>query len=99
MKQCGQHGDDEFINLLNNVRTASLSSEDEKLLKSRFISTNSNDYPKNALHIFAENSLVNEHNLIMLASLSNQLKSIFAMDDYPAGLTQKTIDSVREKKI
>ena len=93
-----QQGDNEFIDLLNNVRTASLSSEDEKLLKSRFISNNSNDYPKNALHIFAENSLVNEHNLIMLASLSNQLLSIFAMDDYPTGSTQKTIDSVREKK-
>ena len=93
-----QQGDNEFIDLLTNVRTASLSSEDEKLLNSRFISNNSNDYPKNALHIFAENSLVNEHNLIMLASLSNQLICIFAMDDYPAGSTQKTIDSVREKK-
>ena len=97
-KTMRQQGDDKFIELLNNIRIDSLSSEDEKLLKSRFIPANSIDYPRNALHIFAENSLVNEHNLTMLASLSNQLVSIFAIDDYPTRTNQRTIDFVRAKK-
>ena len=84
--------------MLNNARTASLSKGDEQLLKSRFIPTNSGDYPRNALHIFAENSLANEHNSIMLASVPNTLVTILALDNYPTGTTEKTIVSVREKK-
>ena len=93
-----QQGDNVFIDLLNNARVASLSEEDEQLLKSRFIPTNSDDYPKNALHIFTENSLANEHNSTMLASVPNPLVTIYAHDNYPVGTTEKTIASVREKK-
>ena len=92
-----QQGDNVFIDLLNNARTASLSKEDEQLLKSRFIPTNSGDYPRNALHIFAENSLANTHNSIMLALVPNTLITILALDNYPIGTTEKTIASVREK--
>ena len=51
----GQKGDDAVIDLLNNVRTASINDQCEKLLKSRFIQNNDVDYPTDFLHIFAEN--------------------------------------------
>ena len=35
-----QKGDDTFIDLLNNARTATLNDQDEKLLKSRFVQKN-----------------------------------------------------------
>ena len=38
-----QKGYDTFIDLLNNVRTASINDHDEKLLKSRFIQNNDVD--------------------------------------------------------
>ena len=50
-----QKGDDTFIDLLNNVRTASINVQDEKLLTSRFIQNNDVDYATDVLHIFAEN--------------------------------------------
>ena len=50
------------------------------------------------MHIFAENSLANEHNSTKLASVSNPLITIFALDNYPVGTTEKTIASIREKK-
>ena len=62
-----QQGDNvnAFVDLLNSVRVAELSIEDERLLKSRFICKNSTDYPIEALHLFAENRPVSEHNEVM----------------------------------
>ena len=50
-----QRGDSDLIDLLNKVRTATLEECDENCLKSRFISQNDDNYPEDALHIFAEN--------------------------------------------
>ena len=47
-----------FVDLLNSVRVAELNDQDELLLKSRFISKDSPDYPIDALHLFAENKPV-----------------------------------------
>ena len=55
-----------FVNLLNNVRIANLTTEDQDILKSRFISRNNPDYPIAALHLFAENKPALEHNQSML---------------------------------
>ena len=66
-----QKGDDTFIDLLNNVRTASINDHDEKLLKSmRFIHNNDVDYPTYVLHIFAENRPADQHNSVMLNEIS-----------------------------
>ena len=65
-----QEGDDTFIDLLNNVRTASINYQDEKLLKSRFIQNNDVDYPTNVLHIFAENRTADQHNSFMSNEIS-----------------------------
>ena len=93
-----QQGDHQFIDLLNDIRIGTISEEDENLLKSRFISPNNADYPHDALHIFAENSLVKEHNEIKLRMLSNPPVTMLASDQYPAGTTQRTIENIREKK-
>ena len=50
MRQCG---DVEFIDLLNHICVADLHNCDLEILKSKFISTNSVNYPRNSLHIFA----------------------------------------------
>ena len=46
-----QHGDAEFINLLNHIRVADLDNCDLEILKSGFISTNRVNYPRDALHL------------------------------------------------
>lgn len=47
---------------------------------SRFVDSNDN-YPKEALHIFAENVPATIHNITMLESIENELYSIQAIDD------------------
>ena len=75
-----QKGDDIFIDLLNNVRAATLNDQDEKLLKSRFVQKNYVDYPTDVLHTFAENSPANEHNYVIFKEISSDLYSIKAID-------------------
>lgn len=67
-----QRGDTIFIDLLNNIRECEIEPEDEELLKSRFVSVNDLNYPWHALHLFAENSAVNKHNIQMLSSLASE---------------------------
>ena len=94
-----QQGDNRFIDLLNNVRIGCLTKADELLLKSRFVSTENQDYPWNALHIFAENYLVGIHNQRMLDTLNSPQRSIFAIDEYPDGISQKMIGNIKDKKL
>jgi len=78
---------------------ACLLGEDEILLKSRFISTSNPNYPWDALYIFAENSMVNEHNQTMLNSLSAPIVNVNACDEYPDGISHSSIAKIREKKL
>ena len=57
-----QRGDETFIDLLNMVREGNLTDQDAKLLKSRFIEPDNENYSSDAIHIWAENHFVNEHN-------------------------------------
>ena len=68
-----QQGDNSFIDMLNNVRVGEISSQNEEMIKSRFVGLDHNNYPIAALHLFAENVSVNIHNLKMLNSLSTNL--------------------------
>ena len=92
-----QKGDDTFIDLLNNVRTATLNDQDEKLLKSRFVQKNNVDYPTNVLHIFAENSPADEHNSVMLNEISSDLYSIKAIDEIPRKIHMSNIQRALNK--
>ena len=89
-----QRGDSDLIDLLNKVRTASLEECDETILKSRFVSQNDDNYPCDALHIFAENKPCQEHNSNMLKSNENVLCSIPAIDALPKNVSQNVIEKV-----
>ena len=57
-----QKNDKAFTELLNRIRTCSHTEDDIKLIQSRCIAPSDPHYPSDALHIWAENDPVNEHN-------------------------------------
>ena len=61
-----QREDLEFIQILNKIREGNCDEEVETILKSRLFSQPSDQFPKNALHVFAENAPANEHSQMML---------------------------------
>ncbi|XP_066933724.1 uncharacterized protein [Clytia hemisphaerica] len=67
-----QRDDIDFVDLLNQVRLGELDEEKEELLKSRFITKDSPDYPANITHIYAENKPVDLYNLQMLEKLPTE---------------------------
>jgi len=93
-----QQGDSTFIDLLNNVILGIITEDDEKILRSKFISQDDPDYPWDALHLFAENSMVRAHNDKMIDTLSTPMVNIFAIEEYPRGLVQSKILEIRKKK-
>ena len=57
----GQKGDPPFTKLLNRFRTGTLTEADIHCIHSRSIlPSDSNNYPHNALHIWAENQPIND---------------------------------------
>ena len=75
-----QKGDNIIIEMLNKVRVSELDNQTEQLLLSKFILKTDPNYPKDALHIFAENNPVRRYNNHMLSLNSNSLYSINAID-------------------
>ena len=61
-----QKDDIAFTQLLNRVRTASHTDDNIKCIQSRAITAGDEDYPSDALHIFAENAPVDEYNVTCL---------------------------------
>ena len=53
-----QKDDQKFSDVLNRFRTASQTEEDIKYINSRSISVSTDNYPSDALHIWAENDPV-----------------------------------------
>ena len=82
-----------FIELLNRVRTVT-QTEDMKIIQSRSISPDDPSYPSDALHIWAENAPVNEHNKNKLEELSGSLFILKAKDQYPTNVRKQDIDRV-----
>ena len=87
-----------FVDLLNDVRVAELTTEDEQLLRSRFISKNSPDYPIEALHLFAENRPVLQHNQGMLDKLDGMSFLIPAIDEIPKNATDRLVQEAQNRK-
>ena len=92
-----QQGENRFINLLNNVRLGTMTEEDERILKSKFISQDDQNYPWDALHLFAENSMVKAHNDTMIDTLLTPMVNTFAIEQYPRGVTESKKQEVRSK--
>ncbi|XP_066911415.1 uncharacterized protein [Clytia hemisphaerica] len=92
-----QQGDNTFVNLLNNIRVGIMTEEDERILKSKLISQADPNYPWDALHLFAENSMVKAHNDIMIETLLTPVIDLFAIEQYPRGLVESKIQEIRNK--
>ena len=50
------------LNLFRSIRQENCDEEVETILKSRFFSRSSDQFPNSALHVFAENATVNGRN-------------------------------------
>ena len=89
-----QRGDQSFVELLNRFRTGSQTEDDIKTIQSRALDTNDPNYPHDALHIFAENAPVDQHNTVHLDKLSTPLHRLKAVDHYPQNVSKQDIDRV-----
>ncbi|XP_066912801.1 uncharacterized protein [Clytia hemisphaerica] len=93
-----QRDDIDFVDLLNQVRLGELDEEKEELLKSRFITKDSPDYPANITHIYAENKPVDLYNLQMLEKLPTEKHLISAQDEVPKNLTRSDLNFIENAK-
>jgi len=89
-----QKDDQPFTELLNRIRTGSHTEEDIKCINSRSVSPSDDNYPSDALHIWAENNPVSEHNNKQLDQISAPLFVLTAVDQYPPNVTKQDIDRV-----
>ncbi len=89
-----QKNDKAFTELLNRIRTGSHTEDDIKLNQSRCIAPSNPHYPSDALHIWAENYPVNEHNQAKLETIQKQLYILKAKDLYPKNVKKQDIDKV-----
>ena len=87
-----QRGDLTFISLLNNIRIGKVTDEDLEILKSRFFKIDDPNYPVDAIHIWAENHPVNEHNKFMLTRLPGD-----KVDKIPEGLSRTTVNKIYQR--
>ena len=92
-----QKGDSVFIDLLNNIRVANIKRCDDILLKSKFISKNDPNYPTDAIHLWAKNAPVHDHNLAMLGSINQPLYSINATDIFPKNVNRQLINATLKR--
>ena len=87
-----QKNDTEFAELLNRLRTGASVDTDIETMNSSIISTNDPCYPWEALHVFAENSAVKEHNSMMLDKLSVPPITLAAIDKYPENVSSSSLE-------
>ena len=92
-----QKDDHPFAEMLNRFRTACQTEEDIKCIQSRSINPEDDNYPSDAIHVFAENSPVNEHNKSKLDQLPGPVFQLRATDQYPKNVSQNIIDKVLSK--
>ena len=62
-------------------------------MKARFV-LRTESYPKDALHIFAENAPANIHNVDLLNSISSEMYSITAIDSIPKNVALSNTEKV-----
>ena len=65
-----QRGDSQLAQLLCQVRTATCSDKDIKILESRTITDDHPNYPHDALHAYPRNQDVDEQNKLKLQELA-----------------------------
>ena len=82
---------------MNRSREGQVDEDAELTLKSRFF--NKLSYPENAVHIFAENKPVEQHNEIQLDKIASELVRIQAIDETPRHikLTKSQIEAIKRR--
>ena len=78
-----QRGDVKFIDLLNKIRVVNIDEGVQKQIRERFIEESDINYPKNALHMYAENYPTVEHNRKILDKFPSKTYMISAIDQIP----------------
>ena len=81
-----------LVDLLNKVRTANIDANDENLLMSKFVTKEDDNYPHQAIHIWAENAPVNQHNTFMLNNVNNPLFCLSAIYILPKNVHASVIN-------
>ena len=94
-----QKDDLAFAQLLNRLRLNEMTEEDKQKLQARVVDHETGDYPKDALHLFAENSYVDQHNDTILSQLPGEKFTIPCHDivvssNIPAKRQQSLIDGL-----
>ncbi|RUA05461.1 MAG: hypothetical protein DSY43_04560, partial [Gammaproteobacteria bacterium] len=89
-----QKDDQPFTELLNRFRTASQTEHDIKCIQSRSIEPSDDNYPSDALHIWAENNPVIQHNNMKLDQIPASLFHLKATDQYPTNVSKEDINRV-----
>ena len=92
-----QKDDFAFTQLLNRVRTASHTDHDLKWIQSRTITPRDENYPSDALHIFAENTPVDEYNSNCLQQIQSPQYLLKALDQFPPHVRKQNIERVFSK--
>ena len=72
-----QKHDLSFTQLLNRIRTGSQTEDDITTINARIISPFDPNYPSDALHIWAENQPVTEHNRNKLDEIDSPLYILY----------------------
>ena len=67
-----QKDDLDFAHLLNRLRLNEMTEEDKNKLQTFIADRDTSDYPKDVLHLFAENLYVNEHNDKILSHMPGE---------------------------
>ena len=83
-----QKDDQLFAEMFNRFRTANQTEEDIKYIQSRSIDPADDNYPTDALHVFAENRPVTEHNDNKLEKLAGPVFELRAADQYPKNVSE-----------
>ena len=78
-----QRGDQVFIDILNHIRVGIIDENDMAILKQRIINEDHPDYPKDAIHLWAENKPVDDHNRMKLNELPGEEIEVDAKNKYP----------------
>ena len=96
-----QKDDLAFAQLLNRLRLNEMTEEDKQKLQTRVCDRDTGDYPKDAVHLFAENFHVNKHNDNILSQLPGEKVVITCHDsvvsaNIPAKECQKLINNLTD---
>ena len=94
-----QKDDLAFAQLLNRLRLNEMTEEDKQKLQTRVVDRETGDYPKDALHLFAQNCFVDQHNDTILSQLPGEKIVIPCHDsvvsaNIPASMHQSLIDKL-----